>query len=173
MGKSAAKRLVDLGQRDWNSGPFGASRTGYKRHGIHPRASAAHTSTMLMAIGMFVFSNVSLAPDGIDRDRDWRHEPAAGFRARASSQFAGPGDDCLVLSGSLVLELAGDYSAIEKLAELAEQVEAWPLTNGRGEICRRRDRSSLHRTSGTDRRALCPLSGGTPASPRRVIDLRL
>ncbi|WP_408586596.1 phage tail protein [Novosphingobium sp.] len=87
-----------------------------------------------MALGMFVFSTQSLAPDGIDRDRDWRHERAARFGARASSQFAGPGDDRISLAGSLVPELAGDYSAIETLAEMAEQGEAWPLMMGTGEI---------------------------------------
>ncbi|WP_225206255.1 phage tail protein [Novosphingobium huizhouense] len=89
---------------------------------------------MLMALGMFVFSTDTLLPDGIDRDRDWRHERAARFGARAASQFTGPGDDRIVLSGSLVPELAGDYGAIERLAEMAEQGEAWPLMNGRGEV---------------------------------------
>lgn len=89
---------------------------------------------MLMALGMFVFSTASLAPDGIDHDRDWRHERSPRFGARASSQFTGPGDDRIVLSGSLVPELAGDYSAIETLAGMADQGEAFPLMNGLGEI---------------------------------------
>lgn len=89
---------------------------------------------MLMAIGMFVFSTQTALPDGIDHDRDWRHERAGRFGARAASQFTGPGDDRVTLSGSLVPEIAGDYGAMETLAEMADQGEAWPLMNGLGEI---------------------------------------
>lgn len=88
----------------------------------------------LAAIGMFVFSADSALFDSLDRDRDWRHERTGRFGARAASQFVGPGDDKVRIAGRLVPEIAGDFSAMEKLAEMAGTGEAYPLMNGRGEV---------------------------------------
>lgn len=89
---------------------------------------------MLAAIGMFVFSTETALFDAFDRERDWRHERTGRFGARAASQFVGPGEDAVRLSGRLVPEVAGSYSAMETLAEMAETGEAHPLMNGRGEV---------------------------------------
>lgn len=89
---------------------------------------------MLAAIGMFVFSSDTALFDGFDRERDWRHERTGRFGARAASQFVGPGDDAVRLSGRLVPEIAGSYSAMEVLAEMAETGEAWPLMDGMGRV---------------------------------------
>ncbi|CDO35814.1 phage tail protein [Novosphingobium sp. KN65.2] len=89
---------------------------------------------MLAALGMFVFETNSLLPDRIGRDRDWRHERTPRFGARAASQFTGPGEDRITLAGMLVPEIAGSYSAIEKIAEMADAGEAWQLADGSGKI---------------------------------------
>lgn len=89
---------------------------------------------MLAALGMFVFETNSLLPDRIGRDRDWRHERTPRFGARAASQFTGPGEDRITLVGMLVPEIAGSFSAIEKIAEMADEGEAWQLADGSGKI---------------------------------------
>ncbi|MFM2278997.1 MAG: hypothetical protein RLZZ444_1228 [Pseudomonadota bacterium] len=89
---------------------------------------------MLAAIGMFVFSTDTALFDELARRRDWRHARTERFGARPASQYLGPGEDLVTLSGTLVPELAGSYSAIERLAEMADQGEAWPLADGRGNV---------------------------------------
>lgn len=89
---------------------------------------------MLAALGMFVFETNSALFDRMGRDRDWRHERTPRFGARAASQFTGPGEDRITLVGMLVPEIAGSYSAIETLAEMADEGEAWQLADGRGNI---------------------------------------
>jgi phage protein U len=89
---------------------------------------------MLAALGMFVFNTESTLFETIDRDRDWRHERSARFGARDASQFLGPGGDRITLSGSLIPEIAGSYSALETLAEMADEGEAWPLADGEGRL---------------------------------------
>ncbi len=89
---------------------------------------------MLAALGLFVFETNNALFDRIDRDRDWRHERTGRFGARAASQFTGPGDDRITLTGTLVPEIAGTYSAIDTLAEMADEGEAWQLVDGRGYV---------------------------------------
>lgn len=89
---------------------------------------------MLAALGMFVFDADSALFDQLARNRDWRHERAARFGSRAASQFVGPGEDKVTLSGVLVPELAGTYSALETLAQMADDGEAYPLADGTGTV---------------------------------------
>jgi phage protein U len=89
---------------------------------------------MLFALGMFVFDSQTLLPDRYDRDRAWRHARDDRFLAPAASQFVGPGEDKCSFSGVLVPELAGSASAIETLAEMANEGEAWPLMDGTGMV---------------------------------------
>ncbi len=83
---------------------------------------------------MFVFETDTALFDRMGRDRDWRHDRTPRFGARAASQFTGPGDDRITLVGMLVPEIAGSYSALETLAEMADEGEAWPLADGRGNL---------------------------------------
>lgn len=89
---------------------------------------------MLAALGLFVFDTDTALFDRLTRDRDWRHERTPRFGARAASQFTGPGDDKVLISGTLVPELAGSYSALETLAEMADEGEALPLVDGQGNV---------------------------------------
>jgi len=85
---------------------------------------------MLFALGMFVFDTTTTLPDRLGRQRDWSHERTPRFLARAASQFTGPGEDRIRLDGTLVPELLGDYGAIETLARMADEGEAYPLLDG-------------------------------------------
>jgi phage protein U len=89
---------------------------------------------MLAALGMFIFDTDSALFDELSRRRSWRHGRTERFGARAASQFLGPGQDQVTLSGKLIPELAGSYSSIEKLVEMADTGEAYPLADGLGNI---------------------------------------
>lgn len=90
---------------------------------------------MLAAIGQFVFSPSTALFDQLERQRSWRHARTERFGARAASQFTGPGDDRVRISGMLVPEICGSYhSSIETLAEMADTGEAYPLVKGSGTV---------------------------------------
>lgn len=87
---------------------------------------------MLAAIGMFIFETDSLLFDELARDREWRHARTDRFGARPASQYLGPGNETVTMSGTLVPELAGEWSSIETLAEMAATGDAYPLADGAG-----------------------------------------
>lgn len=89
---------------------------------------------MLAALGMFAFETDTTLFEKMQRERDWRHPRTDRFGARPAAQFAGPGEDRITLSGTLVPELVGDYYALETLAEMAAEGEAWPLVDGYGNV---------------------------------------
>ncbi len=89
---------------------------------------------MLAALGLFVFETDSVLFDKLQRERDWRHPRTERFGARPAAQFAGPGEDRITLSGMLVPEIMGDYYALETLAQMAAEGEAWPLVDGYGNV---------------------------------------
>jgi len=89
---------------------------------------------MLAALGMFVFETSSAPFDELARRREWRHERTDRFGARAASQYVGPGQDAVTLSGALIPGLAGKYSSLERLVEMADSGEAYPLMDGSGTV---------------------------------------
>jgi phage protein U len=89
---------------------------------------------MLAALGMFVFDTDTALFDALQRQRDWRHQRTDRFGTRAASQFVGPGEDRVTLTGALIPELAGSYSAMETIAAMADEGEAYPLADGTGTI---------------------------------------
>lgn len=93
-----------------------------------------HGAGMLAALGLFVFETDSALFASLRRERDWRHESTERFGARAAFQFTGPGEDRITLTGSLVPELLGSYSAMETLAAMADQGDAFTLMDGGGHV---------------------------------------
>lgn len=89
---------------------------------------------MLAALGLFVFNADSLLFEQIERSRTWRHARTDRFGARAAAQYLGPGDDTITLSGTLVPELLGRFTAIETLADMAGTGDAFPLADGGGNL---------------------------------------
>lgn len=87
----------------------------------------------LMSFGLFVFGLETLAPDGYQRRRTWRHAASERFLARPARQFVGPGEDNVSLFGTLIPEIAGSFGAIETLAEMAATGDPQPLVDGRGQ----------------------------------------
>jgi len=87
-----------------------------------------------MTLGMFVFSIDTALYDRLNRSREWRHATAERFGARAASQYVGPGGDNISISGLIVPEIAGRYSALDTLAGMAATGDSYPLINGLGRI---------------------------------------
>ena len=54
---------------------------------------------MLAALGMFIFDTDTTLFDELSRRRSWRHGRTERFGARAASQYLGPGEDQVTLSG--------------------------------------------------------------------------
>jgi len=97
-----------------------------------PRTPAA--SRELMTLGMFVFSVETALYQALTRSREWRHATAERFGARAAAQYVGPGVDTIGLSGLIVPEIAGRYSALETLADMAATGDSYPLMDGDGRV---------------------------------------
>ncbi len=93
-----------------------------------------NSSRQLMTLGMFVFSIDTALYEALSRSREWRHATSERFGARAAAQFVGPGGDNISLSGRIVPEIAGSYSAIDTLADMAATGDNYPLINGPGRI---------------------------------------
>lgn len=89
---------------------------------------------MLAALGLFVFETETALFDELARRRDWRHARTERFGARPASQFLGPGADEVTLTGKVVPGLAGKYSSIERLVDMANTGEAHALADGLGRI---------------------------------------
>lgn len=89
---------------------------------------------MLAALGLFVFDMNSTLFDALSRSREWRHQRTERFGILSASQYTGPGEDKICLSGTLVPEIAGKYSAIETLASMADAGEAYTFVNGAGTV---------------------------------------
>lgn len=89
---------------------------------------------MLAALGMFLFDTDHALFEELARRRSWRHARTERFGAAPASQYLGPGDDHVTLSGALVPGVAGKYSAIETLVQMADSGDAFPLSDGTGRM---------------------------------------
>jgi phage protein U len=89
---------------------------------------------MLMALGMFPFDLPLLAYDELQRRTDWRHARNPRVGARDATQFTGPGDDTITLSGTAYAELCDGRASLGELRRMADAGEARPLVDGAGYI---------------------------------------
>ncbi len=89
---------------------------------------------MLLSIGLFVFENLTVPFTDISRRTAWRHAKSARVGARDASQYVGPGDDGITLSGVLLPGYAGDFASMRNLRAMADEGEAWPVVTGAGEV---------------------------------------
>lgn len=88
----------------------------------------------LMTLGMFLFGMDTVPYQDLQRRMSWRHEESERFGARPASQFAGPGEDTITIAGLIVPEVAGTYSSIDRLIEMADTGDNWPLIDGTGRV---------------------------------------
>ncbi len=89
---------------------------------------------MLMALGMFIFDLPTLAHNELQRRASWRHTRSARVGARDATQYVGPGEETVSLSGAVYAEIADGRVSIDDLRDMAASGEAWPLLDGTGTL---------------------------------------
>lgn len=96
--------------------------------------TTALSPSQLLTLGLFVFGMDTMAYSELERIMNWRFSVSERLGARPAAQFTGPGLDQIRLDGFLVPEIAGAYSAIDRLTEMADTGDNWPLINGAGRV---------------------------------------
>lgn len=91
-------------------------------------------SAALMSLGMFVFSIPTLAYDQLQRRTDYRHARTGRVGARDATQFLGPGEETVSLSGTVYAEIADGENLIDQLRAMAAEGEVWPLLSATGRV---------------------------------------
>lgn len=89
---------------------------------------------MMMTLGFFVFSRLTVPYQASQHDMVWRHPTNSRVGARPSAQFLGVGDETLTLSGVLMPEITGGELSLEALRKMADTGKAYPLIEGRGTV---------------------------------------
>ncbi|ELI8045028.1 TPA: phage tail protein [Yersinia enterocolitica] len=89
---------------------------------------------MMMALGMFVFMLQTVPYQNLQHQMAWRHPSNARIGLRPSSQFLGPDEESITLSGVLYPELTGGKVSLMALQLMAETGKAWSLIEGNGAI---------------------------------------
>ncbi len=88
----------------------------------------------LLALGMFVFGMHSLPYQELERRSSWKHGKTPRYGARDAGQYLGAGEQTITLNGLLVPEIAGQFSDIGTLHEMAGAGEIYPLVLGTGDV---------------------------------------
>ena len=120
---------------------------------------------MLAALGEFIFGLATFPFADLSRRSDWRHARTPRLGARDATQFLGPGDETLQLSGVLVPGVGGSYTAIATLRRMADAGEEYPFVDGAGNVW------GNFRITGLDERRKYLLVDGTPMMIDFAIDL--
>ncbi|WP_373963350.1 phage tail protein [Kosakonia sacchari] len=89
---------------------------------------------MMMVLGLYVFMLRTVPYQELQYQRNWRHATNSRMNRRPSTQFLGPDNDSLTLSGVLLPEITGGRLSLLALEQMAERGKAWPLIEGSGTI---------------------------------------
>jgi len=89
-------------------------------------------NSVMMALGLFVFGLDTVPYQQLHRQSAWRHPSASRVGQRPASQFLGPGEENITLSGTLYPEITGGKVSLAMLRYMAETGKAWPLMEGTG-----------------------------------------
>lgn len=88
----------------------------------------------MMALGMFIFMLQTVPYQDFQHQMAWRHPSNPRFGLRPVSQFLGPDEESITLSGVLYPELTGGKVSLMALQLMAETGQAWSLIEGNGAI---------------------------------------
>lgn len=88
----------------------------------------------MLCLGLFVFALDTLSYQELQRRSSWKHASQARVGARNASQYLGPGDDVITLTGVVMPEFIGDPVSLSMLRLMADQGAAWVLVEGTGTI---------------------------------------
>ena len=89
---------------------------------------------MMMIYGMMPFMRRTLPYGELQHSADYRWASNSRVGLRPSSQFTGPGDEKITLSGELRPEITGGAASLLTVKLLADEGMAWPLIGGSGTI---------------------------------------
>ena len=89
---------------------------------------------MMMVLGLYVFMLRTVPYQELQYQRSWRHATNSRVNRRPSTQFLGPDNDSLTLSGVLLPEITGGRLSLLALEQMAELGKSWPLIEGSGTI---------------------------------------
>ena len=89
---------------------------------------------MLLAIGLFAFGIPTLAHDELQRRTQWKHATSNRVGARDATQYVGPGDETVSISGTAYAELSDGRASLDQLRAMADSGDAWPLVDGAGRV---------------------------------------
>lgn len=98
------------------------------------RAFAGSSPRNLMTLGLFVFGMDTVPYQSLKHSMEWNHATSERFQARPAAQFLGAGVEIVTISGLLVPEVAGRYSSIDRLREMADTGEDHSLVDGSGRV---------------------------------------
>lgn len=88
----------------------------------------------LCSLGMFVFAIDTLAYHELQRRANWRHARSPRVGARDATQFVGPGDETISLSGTVYAEISDGRTNIDDLRDMAAKGDAYLLITGDGTV---------------------------------------
>lgn len=81
---------------------------------------------MMMVLGLYVFMLRTVPYQELQYQRSWRHAANSRVNRRPSTQFLGPDNDMLTLSGVLMPEITGGRLSLLALEQMAEQEKHGP-----------------------------------------------
>lgn len=81
---------------------------------------------MMMVLGLYVFMLRTVPYQELQYQRSWRHAANSQVNRRPSTQFLGPDNDMLTLSGVLMPEITGGRLSLLALEQMAEQGKHGP-----------------------------------------------
>lgn len=119
----------------------------------------------LCSLGMFVFQIPTLAFHELQRRTNWRHARNARVGARDATQFAGPGDETISLSGTVYDEICDGRANLDQLRDMAAKGDAYLLITGDGTVV------GSFVIEGIDERHAAIKEDGTPRATDFGIDL--
>lgn len=90
---------------------------------------------MMMALDQFVFGLQTAPYQELQRRQSWKHRKTSRVGVRDASQYTGPGDDTITLTGALApVEGFGKLSAMKDLSNMGDQGDAYVLVDALGQV---------------------------------------
>lgn len=89
---------------------------------------------MLMSLEQFVFSLTTVAHQELQRQTQWRHAKNSRVNARPGTQYVGPGEDTITLTGAVLPELGHSLEYLEELRSMGDRGQGYVLVDGAGYV---------------------------------------
>jgi phage protein U len=120
----------------------------------------------MMTLGMFAFALESVPYEELSRKMNWRHARTERIGAFAAAQFLGPGEEAISITGAMIPPLAGVYSNMRVIEQLADLGEAQPLIDADGVVW------GHYTIEGIDKKQSFIMADGRPRKTDFTIELK-